>query len=211
MPYNPNIPNASDFISDSQPQIKANFFSANVAFGTDHTAFSGVTNFGYHKPVHLISQIAADPAAVVGTDIIYAKDYTPDTAPVSVADTQLFSRTASGIISQLTGSYPHTEGYAWVGGILIQWGKQTLTAGQSHVTGNVTFQSRSAGNTIPFPIDCLNVSMTLTIDSVSSTSPTGNTIALRSFDQTKFTYVFNSNSGTGSTTYPGFFWVAIGH
>ena len=37
------------------------------------------------------------------------------------------------------------------------------------------------------------------------------TIAIRSFSTTQFIWVFNSSSSTGSTIYPGFYWMAIGN
>jgi hypothetical protein len=36
MVYTPNIPNASDFIDESQPIIKANFQQLDTSFGLNH-------------------------------------------------------------------------------------------------------------------------------------------------------------------------------
>lgn len=211
MTYNPNIPLPGDFLSDSQPQLRNNFSVANTAFGIDHTPFTGVTNQGFHKPVHLISQGSSNPTAVAGTNIVYAKSYTPDTSPASSADIQLFSRTAGGGISQLTGNSAALEGYQWLGGVLIQWGVVTFSGSSaSHKTDTVTFQSRSAGNTIPFPNNIFVVNATLRVASSSETTAS-NTIAIRSASKTTFVWVFNSSSGSGSTLFPGFYWTAIGN
>lgn len=52
MTYNPNIPNPTDLLSNSQGQIKTNFSTANTSFGVDHYAFDNATpNNGFHNKV----------------------------------------------------------------------------------------------------------------------------------------------------------------
>lgn len=52
MSYNPNIPNATDLLSNSQGQIKTNFQTANTSFGVDHYSFdNGTASNGFHNKV----------------------------------------------------------------------------------------------------------------------------------------------------------------
>lgn len=71
MTYNPNIPQATDDLSDSQGDLLTNFSTANTSFGINHYAFSDLTiNNGKHNNVQtpLIvggvhpTTIAAEPA-----------------------------------------------------------------------------------------------------------------------------------------------------
>ena len=209
MAYNPNIPNPSDFLSDSQVDIKANFSALNTVYSIDHTAFTGVTNAGFHKPVHIVA--AAIPTAVSGTNIVSSASVTPNTLPGSAADVQLFSRTAGGVISQLTGHISEAEGYQWLGGILVQWGTVAMNTGvgtNTHRTGPVSFQARNAGKTIPFPNQIFGVNASLIV--INTTTTDGeNTIATQVPTINGFTWVYNGNSA-GIAIYPDFFWIAIG-
>jgi len=207
MTYNPNIPNPTDFLSDSQPQIKNNFSAANTSFGIDHTPFTGVTNIGFHKPVHLISQGTSNPTAVAGTNIVYAKSYTPDTAPASGPDIQLFARTAAGGISQLTGNSAAKEGYQWIGGVLLQWGRVTQNFAAGSTSGTVTFKSRSPGNSIPFPNACFIVQTTPFINAANPNSQASIQVRNSTLSETIFDWQFYTNS----TDYKGFYWMAIGN
>lgn len=50
MVFNPNIPNAGDKLSASQPVLRANNQQLDTSFGEDHYKFSdGTSNNGFHK------------------------------------------------------------------------------------------------------------------------------------------------------------------
>lgn len=82
MTYNPNIPQATDIISQSQGQILTNFSQANTAFAVDHTALNVLVDQGFHKQITL-SQFLAGPFALSGSrSYIYSTN-------ASAAGTQL--------------------------------------------------------------------------------------------------------------------------
>lgn len=210
MVFNRNRPTAGEKLSNSQPLIRDNFNSSDDTFGVDHYAFSDTTaNNGRHKDIHIVKRVG-DPAAVVGTGIIFSKDYTPNSTGATV-DQQLFTESGSGKISQLTGysTSSVTNGWQWVGGILIQWGQVTFAGNLAHATSTVTFKDRVVG-AIPFPNNIFIVNGTLQVAS-STETVASNILAIRSFSKTQFVWVFNSSSSTGSTKYPGFYWTAIGN
>ena len=64
MAYNPDIPTATDLISQSQSKILANFTALNAVFQQDHLAFNAAINAGEHLQTTL-NNVVADP--VLGT------------------------------------------------------------------------------------------------------------------------------------------------
>ena len=200
MSFNPNIPNAGDLLSDSQGEMKLNFQTSNTSFGKDHYPFDdGTANNGYHKDVHVVKRVG-DPAAVSGSLIVFSKDYTPDTAGATT-DTQLYAMTSGGGISQLTGNNSQSDGWAYLSGVLIQWGVIVSIAS----SGSVVFKNRVAG-AIPFPNNLFNVQMTVGVS--GSTSHTGSIYVSDSgFSKTGFSW-FNADRSTSQTR---FYWFAVGN
>lgn len=218
----PNIPNAPNDPADDQPDMLQNNVATNALIAIDHVGFNNpVPNGGYHTIIHQGSAsrtrsgvgavIAGFPAAIPGINQFFSADYTPDTTG-GVADTQLFSVTGAGEISQLTAfltrSVDGKDGYQWIGGALLQWGTTLFSGGNSHETSIEIFKDRQS-NCIPFPNNIYVVIPTLLIASTSTTTAS-NTIAIRQQDKDQFTWVFNSSSSNGSTLFPGFSWIAIG-
>src|ERR1041385_3031271 len=119
--YNRDIPDGPNNPSVDQPKMKTNTNSTDDLIAVDHVSFN-LSSGGYHTVIHQTLQ-GSDPAAIPSINQMYSKDYTPDTTG-GTADTQLFSMTGDGIISQLSG-YQTTDirnGWQWIGGILLQWG-----------------------------------------------------------------------------------------
>lgn len=207
MTYQPGKPLPGDLLSDSQGDIKDNFTVANTVMTVDHYPFDDVsTNKGYHKATHIVKQVGGvNPPTVAGTQILFAKDYTPDTSG-GTADTQLFSKTGAGGLSQLTGNSASSDGWCWMGGVLIQWGRVTGISGTSTQTGTVTFKNRSAG-AIPFPTQCFSVTTTCAFTGSTPSGAASVVVKRSTLSATKFDWVFNSNS----SAYDSFFWMAIGN
>lgn len=198
--YTDDIPDANHNPSTDQPDMKINTNSIDSIIAVDHYSFEegGLDRDGYHKIIHQAVE-ASDPTTIALINQIYPKNYTPDTTG-GVADTQLFTRTASGAISQLTGNFLNAEGWQWIGGVLVQWGAIASTSS----SGTVIFKDRVAG-AIPFPNNCFNVSITL-----SSTAGFTTTceVGVRDFTNLQFRWrSFNLSLG-GSD---GFYWIAIGN
>lgn len=219
MAYTLNIPQASDLISDSQPKIRDNFNQANTSFAIDHYAFADTTaQNGQHKVIQQyqsnITRSGASasytnaPAANATINKIFSAAYTPQTTG-GTADTQLFSITGTGVISQLTGSLTSsaTEGYCWSGGILFQWGRVVQSFSSGSTTGTVTFKDRDVG-AIPFPTQCWVVMGSPLINTGSLPNSQGSVnIARNTLARTFFDWQFYTNSAD----YKGFTWIAIGN
>lgn len=216
--YVPDIPNQNNDPSFDAPNMRLNTNAIRDLIAIDHVGFNtNVSQSGYHNVIHQNNNgtrsgvgavFSGIPAAIANVNQIFAALYTPDTTG-GVIDTQLFNRTGLGGVSQLTGNLSQNDGWQWVGGILIQWGTVAFGGSQSHETAVVTFKDRVAG-AIPFPNNCFVVIPQLQVASQSETIAS-NTIAIRSKSNTQFRWVYNSSSSSGSTAYPGFYWIAVGN
>ncbi len=216
--YTADVPGANNKPSVDQPKMKINTQSINDIIAQDHVTFNS-QNGGYHTVIHGLAQnrtrsgvgaITANfPSSMSTIQQIFGATYTPDTTG-GVSDTQLFSLTGNGGLSQITGNRATADGWCWMGGMLVQWGTITFGGSSSdHKTGTVTFKDRSTG-CIPFPNNVFIVVPGLQVASSGDTTAS-NTIAIRDFSTTQFRYVFNSSSSTGSARYPGFYWAAVGN
>jgi len=97
MTYSPNIPQAADNPSQSQPLISANFQQLNTQFGTnlatgasgDHVLFTASSGNGKHERVTLLDQsgaIAAVKQAAINQVLIYGKTVSGVTMPYYTRD-----------------------------------------------------------------------------------------------------------------------------
>jgi len=215
--FTPNMPTASQSLGETQQKVQDNFTVINTAFGIDHATFNDV-NEGYHTKIHSVSQGTWNPVTRVATPAvtptagfqqIFPLLYTPDST-AGVQDTQLFSMTGLGGVSQLSGISAATEGWCWAGGLLFQWGTVNFTGSTDHQTNSIVFKGRNTTTTtIPFPTSCFMINATLKVAS-SGTLTASNTIAIRSLSNTGFTWVYNSSSSSGTALFPGFYWLAVG-
>lgn len=196
MAYN-DTPQPTQRLSTSQPLIRQNFTQLDASFAVDHYTYSDLTaNNGRHKDIHQVARIGNAPN-LAGASTIFSKSYTPDTTG-GVADIQLFNISALGGVSQLTGNLSLTDGWCWVGGVLIQWGVVTLPG-----SGTVTFKDRVVG-AIPFPTSCFNVNATLK----PATPPTSNSQTISVYNILPGSFQYNYSGGSA---YNAFYWFAVGN
>ena len=220
------LPNPPDDPADDVTGMQTNSASAFAWPTVDHFGYK--TNLGgYHSVIHqptgngtqnmtrsgASASYTNQPATIANTNQVVAGQYTTQST-ASTTDTQLFNITGNGIITQLTGSLTGasngTDGWQWLGGILIQWGNVSFSGPASdNEIGAVTFKDRVTG-AIPFPNNLYSVNCTL-IAKNSGVTTASNTISISSIGRTNFSWVFNSSSSSGTTTYPGFYWIAIGN
>ncbi len=93
-------------------------------------------------------------------------NYTPNYTGAT-SDTQLFSVTGNGGVSQLTGNSALSDGWVWSGGLLFQWGRFT-PASTATLSGIITFKDRGPGSQgIPFPNNIFIVNLTYSRPSIS--------------------------------------------
>jgi hypothetical protein len=195
--YTTGIPNPPNNPSTDAPNMQTNTNSINSLISIDHVGFN-TNGSGIHKQVTLSNQAA--PGLGDGTGVLYANLINANSWPVwqNAAGT-------TPLISILTAA--SANGYcSLVGGVILQWGTVSFSGGNDHETGTVSF----ATSNINFPSSCFVVIPQLQVAS-SSETVASNTIAIRSKSSTQFIWVFNSSSSSGSTRYPGFYWIAIGN
>lgn len=200
MSYTQDIPNAPNNPSQDQPLMKANTNAIFAYVEVDHVPFNQATS-GYHNVIHQTIQ-ALDPVTIAGINQVYAKNVTP-VSSVTATDTQLFTKTGLGVISQLTGwiealdGDSYSQGYAWVGGILVQWGTSLI------INNVISFKDRIPG-AINFPNNIFQVNLSLNAPGSTSAQ---STISARNVTTTGFRMNISSFAGS----YTSFSWIAIGN
>ena len=138
MTYDPNIPQATDEPSQSQPQILTNFNQANALFGANHNPFDFVTvaDRGKHTNV-LFTQQAGDPATGLTEVAVYNK--------VIGGNNRLFFRQDNnGNVFQLTGTTPvvGNPGRTFLaGGLLMQWNTANVNPGVNTINFPIPFSA----------------------------------------------------------------------
>lgn len=219
--YNNAIPNGPNNPSNDQPLMQANTDAIDNLIKVDHVSFN-TNNGGYHTVIHQepfnnntwdpVAGTGA-PAAIPSVNQVFSLNYLPDTSS-AVLDTQFFSMTGTGEVAQLTGflaptlvdpSTP-TDGYCWIGGILLQWGRVDQSFSSGSTTGTVTFRNRETG-LIPFPNNCYSINTTPVFTSPNPAGVACINIRRGTVSNTGFSWQFFTNS----SQYEGFFWTAIGN
>jgi len=196
--YNLDTPLATNKPSVDQPKMKLNTNNIDNFLSVDHFGFN-INNGGTHQQCQLFEVPGGNgtiPSGLQGLN--FETLYSSLTSGVGDL---WFVRGASGTGIRLTG--PGTpsanfNGYTTLpGGILMQWGR---SAGNSlSSTGLITFPT-------PFINNVFVICPTL-ISKSAGTSET-NTVSYITGSQTLTNWRWNY---TGTTSYVGFYWVAIGN
>jgi hypothetical protein len=188
-------------LGNTKLQMRNNIDGTILTLSVDHQNANQTTP-GYHTVIHQVTQ-ASTPSARTGVNQLFSKVATIPNG----GDTQLFSLTGGGGLTQLTGNYLPSvpsqpdSGFAWTGGLLIQWGQVS-----SITNGTVAFNNNPA--TYNFPNNCYFV--TTQPYWVGVTQPNGAAgVSVKSISTTGFTWVFNTNSS--AYTGGGFYWIAVGN
>lgn len=223
--YNKNIPFAANNPSVDQPKMQVNTNSISSWVAVDHHGFDDNLG-GYHTDIHqdpigtrIGSVFTGVPASIPNINQTFVLNVTPDTTG-GVTDTQLFCFTGNGSgingLSQLTGDFSSGEGYQWIGGVLLQWGKvlKQFDTAPLPTSGTVIFKDRSpTPSTIPFPNQLFSVVMTPIFDpTVLSPNAKVATISIdanASFGGTEFNWVATISPTT--IGFKGFYWMAVGN
>jgi hypothetical protein len=221
MPYNPNIPNASDFISDSQPQIKGNFAQLDTSFGVNHVKYSTIANNGKHTKVEMANFNVKPPGLAAFEGTIYTKSdgtqsqlfYTPDNTANEYQLTKIIN-SQFATFGKFVNNYTPQGGGGAVGTAYdAGW---TFLPGQS--PGLVQLYGRysvgsgmSSSGTVKFPItivDMLSLQMTLICESAGTSNRAVLSYTRTTANTLKFEWnLAGSSSDRGD--YRGFFWQVI--
>ncbi len=179
MTYYPNIPQATDVPSQSQPLILSNFQQLNIQYGTsgDHVPFTALSNNGQHDMVTFVPQ-GSDPVAQPTQPIVYCKTTTYP-GPITRSDLYLETSTTDGSgvgkIVQLTNLSnvnidsptfiaPITKGgFTFLpGGYIMQWGTFTSAGPPTVVTFPTPFLTQTQSVTISSGINSTVTAVGLT-------------------------------------------------
>jgi hypothetical protein len=196
--YNLGYPPDGASLGETKAEIRNNLDGTFLTLGVDHINNNGQPGSnpaGYHNNIHMVTQGAA-PANMAG--VLQLFTLVPPSGIPDATNPQLFTLTNS-ILSQLTGKKTtaanNSNGYVWVGGVLIQWG----IASTPHESATPLL---FATNNVAFPNFCFMVQVT----GIRSNSGGDGIFVLQgSVSNTGFT--FRNGSGSIDNSY----WMAIGN
>lgn len=190
--FNPDIPQPGDNPSNSQPILLTNNTSINGLINVDHENF-GTTYAGLHSKVSFVgySSVVLPAGCTAG---LYATTQ------------NIFYKNSAGNIAQLTcrvNPSAAQSGYTFMaGGILMQWGKNTVTINAG--TGE--------GGAISFPRAFTGTPYNISVTEVTSNTAVRNFVRVSSTTApTSSQFVINAintiSSNPGSVVV---YWTAIG-
>jgi len=178
MVYNPNIPQGTDNISVSQPQLLENFSQLNTVFSENHYAFDDATaaNRGLHQKV-TYPLVIANPNAVAPICNTYTKTIDGKQELFfqnNSASTDVYQITSNG--GSWTPSLATSSGTAVVLSGAIANGYYWRLQKGYYLWGRLTYTSASVSDTsfrfiLPFPAALTNF-----ISYVTGTGPNVDTI-----------------------------------
>lgn len=198
--YTPGYPPDGSSLGQTKVPIRNNLDGTFQTLNVDHVNNNGQPGSnpaGYHTIIHEVTQTSVN--TVSGVNQVFSG--VPGTLSVnssitpaipSNGDTQLYSLSGTGVLSQLTGASASANGYAWMGGMLVQWGVVNSPSGSGSVSFPVTFPTNA-----PFSIQ-----ITIAAVSASGINAVLNSGSVPS--TTSFSYL-----ATGGVA--KFYWVAIGN
>lgn len=191
--YTPGYPPDGSSLGQTKKPIRDNLDGTFQTLAVDHVDNNGEPGSnpaGYHTVIHQVTQAGA-PATIAGVNQIFSM-VPPSNIP-SNGDTQLFTKTGIGGLSQMTGN---SANFVWCAGVLFQWGTQ---AGSSSSSVPVSFSPA-------FPNNCYNVTVVPIRAASSPGSDFSTCVVTGSVSTTGFTI-----GNIGGHTIAGWYWFAIGN
>ena len=176
MAWNPNIPAATDQLSQSQLDIQGNFQALNPIF-------NGINNF-------LLFPVQGSGPTTSATQVaLYSK------AGITTNQELFFRRTSSGTEIDCTGSAQTSNGWSRLpSGILIKWGTAAVASRDSLTT--ITFPT---GGTIPAFSSIFSVTANPTFSAGPTVGDLNIALLVGNFTTTTF-QAFGRAIGSPSTT-----------
>lgn len=149
MTYNPNIPQAADIISNSQPELLSNFQQLDAQFSTDHVAFSATTNNGFHKKVTYDDFTSPAPTPTGSQGVAYTEDNGAG------APRELFKNSQNTFLNSAVlamGEFNQT-------GTVISWGYNLASVSAAGSLYTLTFSSALANTNFLVLVNALDPSI----------------------------------------------------
>jgi hypothetical protein len=193
MPYNQNIPQPTDSLNQSQPQLLGNFQSIDTLINVNHVDFDDPSgDQGKHKWVSF--PVQAVPPATLATELALFSELSAITGNNELA----VRLPSNGAIYEFTSSGAAANGWTRLpSGILIKWGDSATIPG---------------AQTINFPV-AANIpvfsSIFQVITSTRNNASVDSFVTLNSFTTTGIS-VYSSQRTTNSTAASRFTYLAIG-
>src|SRR5574338_194723 len=214
MSFNPNIPQPTDDLSDSQGDLLQNNLALDASFSRNHLPFSDLTaSNGKHTFMEMVNRgsiPAPVPGLAAGSGTIYTKSvgtpsesqifYTPDASGAEFQLTKALSASIALFGTNTSYGTPpvpfvtQTGGYTFLpGGLLLQYG----------LIGDIAM-ANSGSAVISFPIAFTSVPFSVmtswrTVGSATQASTVG--VSGLGVTNTAFTAVW-----TGGTGFGGIYW-----
>lgn len=209
MNYQPNIPTGILNLSVDFQNLMGNFQALDTIFGVDHVRYSNATaQKGYHESIHFNpvsttatnppnNQPIAAPSAVAG----YGQEFSAEINDGINTDTALYFLTGGNRLLQMTRNFQpviSSSGRTFLpGGLILQWGRvNVLSSGTT--TASVSFA-------MAFPGACFNVWTNPFYSGAAPNNPAN--VSIGALSTTSFGYTAITNS----SSYNGFFWIALGN
>lgn len=200
MPYNENIPQSTDILSQSQADLLNNFQAISVWVNIDHVDFGSVDE-GKHNKVTFVVQSPA-PSFAAGEIGLYNF-----LSPITAVD-ELYLVNSAGTATQMSASILSTNanpgnnvsGWTYLpSGILLKWGNATAN-------GNTAFTFPVAGN-IPVFTNVMSMQITTFANNVADTDTF---VRLSGFTNVGFN-AYGSARSTVANVAASFQYLAIGY
>lgn len=185
MSFNNNVPLANQTIAQTTDPIRNNFAFLQTNLQTEHSFNGNLVGVdeGVHKKVSM-PDLGGAPALPTGTDgLIF----------IDGGNLKYYDGTNT---SNLTEASTATNGYQWIGRVLLQWGRVNGPFGSS-ANGTEAFN-------IPFSNSIYN--MQITMQSTVSLGANA-TATVTGANLVQFTWAVNNANSAGVGL---FYWIAIG-
>lgn len=172
----------------------------------DNNGQPGSNPAGYHTVIHEVTQTSVNRIAGVnqifsGVPGVLVVDSVTTAAIPNNGDTQLYSLSGQGGLSQLTGNSAATKGFQWIGEVLIQWGSVISTASNNTENFEVTF-----------PKQVFSITFGMIVTPTSTTQHAGQVYLKGAFPtSTGPVSSFNWRQSDLSADAVGFYYTAIGY
>jgi len=149
MSWNPNIPQSTDKLSNSQPQLLGNFQAINTGFSFNHVALNLGADAGKHNLLTMPQQTF--PQTVAGSDLLMYVGLEPLTAQSQIyfLTPAVSSGGGNGIPFTAVGTDASTFGWTYIpSGVQIKWGNfgfsgavpATVTMQGPHFASSTSYQ-----------------------------------------------------------------------
>lgn len=168
--YNPAIPQATDLISNSQPQILGNFGELNTQFGVDHVAFNtgSANGDGTHKQITFDNAPSApNPTGTISN--IYPQLVSAIQQLFFKNATQVWQLTGLPLVTGTSGATGWGVRTPW--GITINFGQPSFSGSSSPIVWQIPFTT-----TVFTVVTTINSNVPTNNATVSGSSTTGTTL-----------------------------------